>query len=131
MLFPLGRDNQYIYRLSRRVVTDWDRFITLTKRADRLPPDEAVALLDQALELIDGPPFRAATGYSWAYSDGTATLMIETVRAVARKCVQLHIDRSELLEAGTAARKAVTATDASDDDPLVACVVEAFRHADR
>ncbi len=129
MLFPLGRDNQYIYRLSRRVVTDWDQFITLTKRSEGLPPDEAVALLDQALELIDGPPFRAATGYSWAYSDGTATLMIETVRAVARKCVQLHIDRSELLDAGAAACRGARADDASADDPLVAQVLKAFAHA--
>ena len=49
MLFPLGRDNQYVYRLSPRVVTDWDRFIALTKRADRLPAEEAVALLDRGV----------------------------------------------------------------------------------
>ena len=103
MLFPLGRDNQYVYRLSPRVVTDWDRFIALTKRADRLPAEEAVALLDEALELIDGPPFRAATGYSWAYSDGTATLMAETAKAVARRCVELHLAQSEHVAAGAAA----------------------------
>jgi hypothetical protein len=87
MLFPLGRDSQYLYKLSPRVTTDWDRFLDLARRAEELPPDQAVELLDQALELIDGPPFRASTGYSWAYSDGTASLISETVALVARRCV--------------------------------------------
>lgn len=131
MLFPLGRDNQYVYRLSSRVATDWDRFIMLTRQADALPADESVALLDEALELIDGPPFRAPSGYSWAYSDGTATLVTQTVRAVARRCVELHIARSELLAAGNVARKAAQVSDAdSDEDPLVVSVVEAFRRAE-
>jgi hypothetical protein len=69
MLFPLGRDHQYLYKLSPRVTTDWDRFLDLARRAEELPPDQAVELLDRALELIDGPPFRASAGYSWAYSD--------------------------------------------------------------
>lgn len=131
MLFPLGRDNQYVYRLSTRVVTDWDRFIMLTRQADALPPDESVALLDEALELIDGPPFRAPSGYSWAYSDGTATLVTQTVRAVARRCVELHLERSQLLAAGIAARKAAIVSDADcDDDPIVTSVVDAFRRAE-
>lgn len=130
MLFPLGRDNQYVYRLSSRVVTDWDRFIMLTRQADSLPPHESVVLLDEALALIDGPPFRAKSGYSWAYSDGTSTLVTQTVRAVARRCVELHIDRSELVAAGIAARKAAQVSDAdSDEDPLVLSVDAAFRRA--
>ena len=59
-LFPLGRDNQYTYPLSDRVVTDWDRFVALVDRAGRCADeDDEADLLDQALELIDGPPFRA------------------------------------------------------------------------
>jgi phage tail protein X len=119
MLFPLGRDNQYIYRLSNRVVTDWDRFITLTKDAIDMPPDEAIILLDQALELVDGPPFRAATGYSWAYSDGTATLITETVRAVAKRSIDIHLSRAEPLRARQAAHIAARATDTGDDDDLL------------
>ena len=90
-LFPLGRDNQYTYSLSDRVVTDWDRFVALVDRAGRCDDeDDEADLLDQALELIDGPPFRAATGYSWAYSDGTATLICDTVRAAGMRAVSLH-----------------------------------------
>ena len=60
-LFPLGRDNQYTYSLSDRVVTDWDRFVALVDRAGRCDDeDDEADLLDQALELIDGPPFRAS-----------------------------------------------------------------------
>jgi phage tail protein X len=126
MLFPLGRDNQYVYRLSRRVVTDWDRFITMVRRADTLSADEAVEVLDAALELVDGPPFRAPSGYSWAYSDGTATLMTETIKAVARRCIDLHLHRHELVEAGAAACRTARAIDAGVDDPLVTRVVAAF-----
>ena len=49
MLFPLGRDNQYVYRLSPRVITDWDRFLALDEARRELPPEEALPLLDQAL----------------------------------------------------------------------------------
>jgi hypothetical protein len=115
-LFPLGRDNQYVYRLSQRVITDWDRFVALAERAKDLPPDEALPLLDAALELVDGPPFRAATGYSWAYGDGTATLITETVRAVGLRCADLHAQRSELAEAGAAASRSMRVTSCADDD---------------
>ena len=126
MLFPLGRDNQYLYRLSRRVVTDWDRFIAMARSADALSADDAVCVLDGALEMIDGPPFRATSGYSWAYSDGTATLMIETIKAVARRCIDLHLDRHQLVEAGAAACRTARAVDAGVEDPLIARVVAAF-----
>lgn len=116
MLFPLGRDNQYVYRLSPRVITDWDRFVALARRADGQPAEEAIALLDQALELVDGPPFRAATGYSWAYSDGTATLIAETVKAIARRCVDIHNEREEPLEAAHAAASAARAVDVTEGD---------------
>jgi hypothetical protein len=129
MLFPLGRDNQYVYRLSRRVVTDWDRFLAMVRRADAMSADGAVEVLDAALELVDGPPFRATTGYSWAYSDGTATLMTETVKAVARRCIDLHLERHELVEAGSAACRTARAIDAGVDDPLITRVVDAFELA--
>jgi hypothetical protein len=105
-LFPLGREHDHLYRLSPRVVTDWDRFVALTKRADSLPPEEALPLLDRALELVEGPPFRADKGYSWAYTDGTATLIAETIRAVGARTAELHRERDEL-ELSTGAVAAV------------------------
>jgi len=127
MLFPLGRDSQYVYKLAPRVTTDWDRFLNLARRAEAVPSDEAVELLDQALELIDGPPFRAPSGYSWAYSDGTASLMCETVALVARRCVDLHLERSEFLDAGVAAYNGTRTIDDAADDPLVHRVADALR----
>lgn len=91
MLFPLGRDNQYTYRLSDRVVTDWDRFAALARRAETAEPDDAIALLERAIDLIDGPPFRASAGYSWAYSEGIATSIVEQAvrvgEAVLAECL--------------------------------------------
>ena len=91
MLFPLGRDNQYTYRLSDRVVTDWDRFVALARRAETAEPDDAIALLERAIDLIDGPPFRASAGYSWAYSEGIAASMVELAvrvgEAVLAECL--------------------------------------------
>ena len=127
MLFPLGRDSQYLYKLSPRVTTDWDRFLALARQAEESPPDRAVELLDQALELIDGPPFRAPAGYSWAYSDGTASLICETVALVARQCVDLHLDRAEFLAAGVAAYNGTRTVVDAADDPLVKRVVDALK----
>jgi hypothetical protein len=93
MLFPLGRDNQYTYRLSDRVVTDWDRFVALARRAEAAEPEEAMILLEHAIDLIDGPPFRATAGYSWAYSEGIAASIIELAvrigEAVLHACFEL------------------------------------------
>lgn len=127
MLFPLGRDSQYVYKLSPRVATDWDRFLKLARGAEELPPEAGVELLDRALELIDGPPFRAPAGYSWAYSDGTASLICETVALVARRCVDLHLDRAEFLAAGVAAYNGTRTVDDAAEDPLVKRVADALR----
>ncbi len=88
--------------IDRPRLRDCDRFVSLTERAQSSPPDAAVALLDEALQLVDGPPFRAASGYSWAYSDGTETLIAETIKAVGRRCVELHLERNQALAAGSA-----------------------------
>ena len=55
--------------------------------------------------------------------------MTETIKAVARRCIDLHLDRQEFVEAGTVACRAARALDAGLDDPLVARVVAAFERA--
>jgi phage tail protein X len=115
MLFPLGRDSQYLYKLSQRVTTDWHRFLDLVRRAEALPDQQAVELLDEALSLIEGPPFRAAAGYSWAYSDGTASLVTETVALVARRCADLHRGRGERLDAEVALQRMNRLVEAADE----------------
>lgn len=120
-LFPKGRDTNHIYRLSPRVITDWERFIALVRRAESLPDTDAAPLLDEALELVTGPPFQAKKGYSWAYSDGTATLIAETIKAAARRSAELHVARGELAAAATAAAAALAAIGAPplDLDQLI------------
>ncbi len=82
MLFPLGRENQHTYRFSNRVVTDWDRFVALVKRAEAADPDLADRLYERAFSLINGPPFRATKGYSWAYEDGTTSSMLRLAETI-------------------------------------------------
>lgn len=120
-LFPKGRENGHIYRLSPRVITDWERFGALVREADALPDSEAVPMLDEALQLVTGPPFQAKAGYSWAYSDGTATLIAETIKVTARRSAELHLARGEMIEAATAAAAALAAIGAPplDLDQLI------------
>jgi MYXO-CTERM domain-containing protein len=96
MLFPLGRDNQYTYRLSDRVVTDWDRFVALARRAEAAAPDDALALLERAIDLIDGPPFRAAAGYSWASAEGTTAAILSAVSSVSTRVLRCVADVGDL-----------------------------------
>ena len=66
-------------------------------------------------------------GYSWAYSDGTATLMTETVTAVRVRCIELHLERSEQLAAQAAAAKGAKIHEGdSVDEPIVGSVVDAL-----
>lgn len=94
LLFPLGRNTEHRYRLSSQVTTDWHRFLDLVRRSEQAAEDESIDLLDEALALVDGPPFRAATGYSWAYSDGTASLIADTISLLAKRCAEWHAVRS-------------------------------------
>jgi hypothetical protein len=88
-------------------MADWDRFVALADRARRCDEEvEEASFLDQALELIDGPPFRGATGYSWAYSDGTGTLTCDAVRAVVVRVIDLHRSRDDQPKAARACHRA-------------------------
>lgn len=120
-LFPKGRDHNYTYHLSPRVTTDWNRFLALLRRAESLPDEEALPLLDEALALVDGPPFQAPRGYSWAYDNGTATLIAETIKATARRSAELHLAQGRRAEAASAACAALTAIGAPplDLDQLI------------
>lgn len=116
LLFPLGRTTEHRYRLSGRVMTDWHRFVDLVRRSESAAEDEAVELLDEALVLVDGPPFRAAAGYSWAYSDGTAMLITDTASLVSARCAHIHADRLQPLERDAALAAASRLNGAADSE---------------
>lgn len=65
--------------------------------------------------------------HSWAYSDGTARLICKTVALVARRCVDLHLERSEFVAADVAAHNGTRTVDDAADDPLVKRVADALR----
>lgn len=115
-LFPFGRNAQHLYYLSDRVITDWDRFRRLVRRADALPEDEALPLLDEALSMVSGPPFRAKFGYSWAFSDGTVSLITETIKVAGERSAALHTARNELTEAAAALAVVMNVIGADDPD---------------
>lgn len=116
LLFPLGRTTEHRYRLSERVTTDWHRFLDLVRRSESAAEDEADRLLDEALALIDGPPFRAAAGYSWAFSDGTASLITDTASLVSTRCAHIHAERLESFERDAALAVATRLSGAPDSD---------------
>ena len=65
-LFPPGNRTGH-YRVSEAVTTDVDRAFGLAKVGNQAEnPDEAMALLRAALELIEGEPLaNALSGYTW------------------------------------------------------------------
>lgn len=73
------------------------------RRAESLLDSEALPALDEALALVEGPPFQGSTGYSEACSDGTATLITVTIKTAARCPSEAHLRQG---------RKADTASDA-------------------
>ena len=80
-----------VYIPDDEITTDWDLFLAHARAAEHAPSREAIEHYRHALELIDGPPFHdVPTGYSWAYSDGTATEITDTIQAVARQAAELH-----------------------------------------
>ncbi|MGE0306230.1 MAG: LysM peptidoglycan-binding domain-containing protein [Acidimicrobiia bacterium] len=128
MLFPLGRDNQYTYRLSDRVVTDWDRFVALARRAETAEPDDAIALLERAIALIDGPPFRASAGYSWAYSEGISTSIVEQAVRVGEAALRCCLERGGLDDAARLGAFILSSVDSPLDAQLIVQLTAEAHH---
>jgi hypothetical protein len=101
------------------VVTDWDRFIALARRAERAEPKEALALLGRAIDLIDGPPFRASAGYSWAYSEGAAAEITMSVVACGETAVRLALSQGESVRAAGLGQQVLRVVDCLLDAPLL------------
>ena len=70
-LFPAGT-RQGLYQLSPRVTVDVQRAVVLAAEGkSRSDPDEAIAYLRAALELVEGEPLaNALSGYAWWEAEG-------------------------------------------------------------
>ena len=78
-------------RLSPAVRTDLDVLRHAVAEADNLPSSQAIAVLDAALQLIEGPPFDAP-GYDWAHRDQDVTDAGRTIEAAVDRLVSLAAD---------------------------------------
>jgi hypothetical protein len=123
LLLPHGTDDRY--RLSPRVTSDWRRALSRIQHADTVPSNEAVATLRDALELVTGPPFVATTGYSWAYSEGLATEMIEVIKHAARHLAELSFDAGDPTGAIWAVRRGQRVTSPADSQQLTLIAMKA------
>ena len=124
LLVPAVTDSRY--RVSRLVLTDWDRFLARVRQAEKEPSGEASELLREALELVNGPPFRAGEGYSWALSEGAAGEIEETVKLAARRLAELYLEAGDPSGALWAARRGqLVAETLADAQRLVAVKMQA------
>lgn len=97
------------YRLDDRVVTDFEVFWSLRRAADTLDdPDEAAALLDQALELVRGEPLLGA-GRNYAWTSPLATTIVVAVVDVADELGEIRLAAGDPRGAERAARSGLAA----------------------
>jgi DNA-binding SARP family transcriptional activator len=123
MLVPYADDDRY--RLSSLVITDGERLARRFEYAEGAPSSDAINILHGALELVGGPPFRAATGYAWAFSEGLATEFAETVKRAARRLAELYLDVGDASGALWAARRGSLVASPADNQQLTRVVMEA------
>jgi hypothetical protein len=105
--------------------SDWGRFLARVRHAEVAPSNEAAVVLREALELVAGPPFMASSGYSWAYSEGIATEMVEVVKHAAHELAQHCLDSGDPAGALWAARRGQLLTSPADSQRLTLIVMEA------
>lgn len=78
-------------QLAPTVGTDLDHFANLVRCADDESSDEAIRLLAEALELVEGQPFDAA-GYDWAHQKQHHAYACELIESTAIRLVDLALD---------------------------------------
>jgi hypothetical protein len=124
-LLPHSSDDRY--RLSPHVHSDWHRLLARIEHADAAPSGEAMDLLRGGLELVTGSPFVATSGYSWAFSEGIATEMVEVVKHAARRLAELCLDAGDPTGAVWAARRGQLVTSPADSQQLTLIAMNAQR----
>jgi DNA-binding SARP family transcriptional activator len=122
------------YRISGSVTVDAARAVALVAAADDSEPRRAMALLREALSLVEGEPLVGAlSGYSWWIAEGherrTATALVDAACRLARLAghaghldlARWAVDRARLVEpySESLSRAAMeVAAEAGDTDAL-------------
>ncbi|MGD9796163.1 MAG: LysM peptidoglycan-binding domain-containing protein, partial [Acidimicrobiia bacterium] len=102
-LVPNRNPNSPKVVMSDRVMTDLAVLASVHRRAEHVSEAEALPLLLQGLELIDGVPFDSAE-YEWAFETQDHAAACETIEAATLRCVDIAMNLGDLV----AARHAVT-----------------------
>lgn len=92
---PAREQGTTLVRLAATVRTDFDYFAKLVSYADDGSSDEAIRLLLEALDLVEGQPFDAA-GYDWAHQQQHHARACELIESTAIRLVDLALDAGEL-----------------------------------
>jgi LPXTG-motif cell wall-anchored protein len=82
-------------QLATTLGTDLDYFAKLVSYADDGSSDEAIGLLVEALELVEGQPFDAA-GYDWAHQQQHHARACELIESTAIRLVDLALDAGKV-----------------------------------
>jgi hypothetical protein len=99
-----------LYRLSPLVTTDVARFEARVAHARQCPPEDAIATLRSALELVRGQPFEATRGFEWAFSEGFVASTEAMVADAAHTLAQLYLDTGDAIGASWAAVQGLKAS---------------------
>ena len=88
-----GRGGRSHYLVSPLVLTDIDLLEHRYHTAESLPSSDALAVLQDGLELMRGPLFRSRRGYEfWPHSEGVIVEMISIIQAYATRLIELAAD---------------------------------------
>lgn len=104
------------YSLGPWVTTDLARFVDLVNRSQVTDdPEEEVALLRTALDLVRGQPFEeVASGYEWAFTEGIITDAEATIADAAHRLAQLLLHAGDHAGATWAAQRGLNSVPGSE-----------------
>ena len=119
-----GRGQHATYGVSPLVMTDIDLLEHRWSAAAELSSSDALEVLVGGLDLLTGPPFRAAAGYDWAAPEGFTTRIANLVNSYAIKLMELAANAGavELVYAAASAALRVV------EDPLASLPVGRAAH---
>lgn len=113
-VMPSSIRDQGTLQLDARVTTDLAVLIDRLEQARQAPSSEAIRLLHDGLDLVDGPPFDGA-GYDWAHRDQDVAYASTAIEQAADLLVQLALEADRADLARTAVTQALRGLPGNED----------------